>query len=76
MIVFHFSGEIFFEPAINIGIYVMELSVFQKFRQQTDIFIRLFIEKLDVTAVWYNLFTDMGDMSFQQLDVNFQKFYN
>lgn len=43
-------------------------SLFQKFRQQTDIFIRLFIEKLDVTAVWYNLFTDMGDMFFQQLE--------
>ena len=44
------------------------LSVFQKFRQQTDIFIRLFIEKLDVAAVWYDLFTDMGDMFFQQLE--------
>lgn len=43
-------------------------SLFQKFRQQTDIFIRLFIEKLDVTAVWYNLFTNMGDMFFQQLE--------
>ena len=43
-------------------------SVFQEFRQQTNIFFRLFIEKLDVTAVWYDFFTDMGDMFFQQLE--------